>query len=142
MIRAARLEDLDQLVAIEHRCFTTNRLSRRSLRYMLRNPQASLLVEEEQGLVQGYLLTFIHKRSVLARHYSLAVLPDFRCRGIAERLLGVMEKQCGKAGVRLEIRTDNRTAMGLYERLGYRVRRRIDAFYEDGAAAFEMVKML
>lgn len=142
MIRQARAQDLDTLVAIEQSCFTTNLLSRRSLRYMLHNPKARILVYEEHKMVCGYILTFLHPRSKLARHYSLAVLKPFRKRGIAEGLLDAMEKQCGKQGVKLEIREDNQVAMGLYKRLGYQIRRRREGFYEDGAAAFEMVKML
>ena len=142
MIRTARRDDLNELVAIEQRCFTTNRLSRRRLHYMVHNPKARMLVFEEQGVVCGYLLTFVHARSKLARHYSLAVLPQHRRKGIAERLLKTMEDQCGKMGVKLEIRADNKMAMTLYARLGYQMRRRIESFYEDGMDALEMVKML
>lgn len=141
MIRPATLRDLSALLQIETACFNSDKLSRRSLRRMITNPQAVMLVHEKQNQLAGYILTFRHQRSKLARHYSLAVLPDYRKQGVAEALLSAAENACAdKEGCKLELRPDNHGALRLYERLGYKRRRIRESFYEDGSNAIEMVK--
>ncbi|MFN3919871.1 MAG: hypothetical protein ACK4JF_06230, partial [Methylohalobius sp.] len=50
-IRPARLEDLDRLVQIENRSFTTDRFSRRTFRYLLTRANAVTLVAEAGGKI-------------------------------------------------------------------------------------------
>ena len=54
MLDAANLEDLDQLVDLEQRCFDSDRMSRRSFRRMLTRANAALLVDRdgEHGAVR------------------------------------------------------------------------------------------
>src|SRR5205809_1033925 len=54
-VRTAESGDIDALMDLEHRVFTTDRLSRRSLRRLLKSPSAEVLVaEEEDGHRAGY----------------------------------------------------------------------------------------
>jgi hypothetical protein len=52
-VRPARVEDLDQLLALENRCFEHDRLSRRSFRHFLTSDTASCLVAERAGELLG-----------------------------------------------------------------------------------------
>ncbi|MCB2082237.1 MAG: GNAT family N-acetyltransferase [Hyphomicrobiales bacterium] len=141
MIRTATPDDIPDIVTIENTCFDSDRLSLRALRYMVHNAQVRFLVYTLRGKVVGYIITQCHQRSRLARHYSLAVLPDFRKRGVAEQLLRATEKACAhKEGYRLELRADNRAAQKLYQRLGYEVTGMREAYYADGEDAVQMVK--
>lgn len=142
MIRRARITDLDALCSIENACFEGDRLSRRAMRYMLKNPAALLLVAEDSGTLQAYTLTLSYKHHTLARHYSVAVLPEHRGQKLAEKLLLEAEKKCSKPGCKLEIRKDNEAGMRLYERLGYQLTGEKPGYYEDGQTAYQMVKML
>jgi ribosomal protein S18 acetylase RimI-like enzyme len=143
MIRKAHLSDAKAIQQVENACFISDLLSARSVRYMLRNPQCHTLVYEWDGKIAGYIMTLHHKRNKLARHYSVAVLPECRGRGIAEALLRKAETLCiEKQGCKLEIRTDNTGAFRLYTRLGYSIRRTIPHFYEDNTDAYEMVKYI
>ncbi|HNI64115.1 MAG TPA: ribosomal-protein-alanine acetyltransferase, partial [Pseudomonadales bacterium] len=56
MIRPARLSDLTALLAIENRCFQTDRLSRRNFRYLLTQAKAATLLLAADGAVQGYVM--------------------------------------------------------------------------------------
>ena len=142
MIRAAILEDLNIIYAIETACFDSDIISRRSLRYMILNPHSHLLVYTHYKVIVGYILTLCPKRSVLGRHYSLAVLPEYRGAGIARKLLKAAESRCsGKLGFKLEIRKNNLIAEKLYESLGYVAHRLKEQYYEDGEDAIEMVKI-
>lgn len=142
MIRVATPQDANDIFRVETACFSHTLLSLRSIRYMLRNPQSHLLVYEENRQITGYILTFCHKRSRLARHYSLAVLPEHRGKGIAAALLHHAESLCpDKAGFKLEVAVNNKTAYHIYERLGYDAKRVRKEYYEDGMDAYEMVKL-
>ena len=87
MIRSATLDDLDALVALEERCFDYDRLSRRNFRYMLTKARASILVDEHEGIIEGYVLVLFHAGTSLARMYSLAVSSDSRGRGLGRALM-------------------------------------------------------
>lgn len=141
MIRPAIPADANQILAIEERCFSTDRLSPRSIRRFLKSPGSRTFVYVQDKTVAGYILTLCHKRSRLGRHYSVAVLPEYRRRGIAEALLRHAEGACPeKAGFKLEIRKDNTGARRLYSRFGYEVRGVRPGYYADGQDAIEMVK--
>jgi [ribosomal protein S18]-alanine N-acetyltransferase len=144
-IRKAHRSDLVALVAIEDRCFASDRLSRRSLRYFLAVPNAALLVAEIRNAVAGYALVAFRKGSKIARLYSIAIDPDFRGRNLGLALLKGAEKAARAAAadvMRLEVRSRNRRAIALYERQGYRRCGRIEDYYEDGATAFCYEKFL
>ena len=64
----------------------------------------------------------------------LAVHPDHRGRGHAERLIGDVAED--HRSVTCHARTTNATALGFYEHLGFEVVRRIDNYYEDGGDAY------
>jgi ribosomal protein S18 acetylase RimI-like enzyme len=141
MIRSATLADAAEILRIEEECFASDRLSSRSIRHFLRSDRSRLFVYEQGAVIAGYILTLCHKRRRLGRHYSVAVLPQHRNRGIAEALVRRAERACpGKDGFKLEIRKDNGAARRLYERLGYRPGRLKPDYYQDGQDAIEMVK--
>ncbi|HEX5340744.1 MAG TPA: ribosomal-protein-alanine acetyltransferase, partial [Gammaproteobacteria bacterium] len=66
MIRDATVNDLDSLVRLEQRCFDSDRLSRRSFRYMILRSHACLIVDEEQGGLRGYALVLFLRGTSLA----------------------------------------------------------------------------
>jgi ribosomal protein S18 acetylase RimI-like enzyme len=54
--------------------------------------------------------------------HDLAVLPNYRRRGVGARLLQAVKDEAARRGyckVTLEVREDNRTARRLYERAGF-----------------------
>ncbi len=144
-IRKAHRSDLAALVAIENQCFTSDRLSRRSLRYFLAAPNAALRVAEIRGAVAGYALVVFRKGSAIGRLYSIAVDQAFRGRNLGLALLKAGETAARGRGatlMRLEVRSRNRPAIALYEGRGYRRCGRIADYYEDGAAALCYEKLL
>ncbi|MEJ2106738.1 MAG: ribosomal protein S18-alanine N-acetyltransferase [Acidiferrobacteraceae bacterium] len=145
MIRAARPEDLDALVAIENRSFTVDRFSRRSFRYLLTRANAETLVFEEEGRVLGYVMLLFNTGTSLARLYSLAVDPDSRGHGLGAQLIEAAEavardRDC--ITLRLEVRSDNPESIRLYEKLGYRRFGSLPDYYEDHMDALRYEKSL
>jgi ribosomal-protein-alanine N-acetyltransferase len=118
-----------------------------------RFPEA-FIVAEEEGKVVGYIMCrievglsnfglggLIRKGHVV----SIAVLPRFRRKGVAQGLLNrAMEgmvsykaKQCY-----LEVRVTNDAGVMLYRKLGFEVSRTVNSYYSDGESAYVMTKKL
>ena len=144
-IRPARTGDLDALVALETALFATDRLSRRSFRRFISSRADVLLVAMENEVLRGYALVLLRRGTALARLYSIAVDQTAQGRGIARALVSACEDASSKRGamvLRLEVHVDNARALGLYERLGYRVFGRYKNYYDDGADALRLEKIL
>lgn len=145
MIRPARVSDIDSLIAIENRCFTTDRLSRRSFRHMLTKGHATTLLEEQDGVVRGYIMLLFHAGTSLARIYSIAVDPQHRGAGVARQLVLAAEAAAEEQAcivVRLEIRVDNASSIKLFQSLGYRQFGTYRDYYEDHTDALRFEKTL
>jgi ribosomal-protein-alanine acetyltransferase len=145
MIRPARLQDLESLVAIENRSFDVDRFSRRSFRYLLTKANAETLVYEEQDRVLAYVMLLFNTGTSLARLYSLAVDPVLRGKGIGSALIEAAEASAVGHDciyLRLEVRRDNTTAIRLYEKLGYKRIGVLPDYYEDHMEALRHEKLL
>lgn len=145
MIRPGRLDDLDALVALEGAAFPGDRMSRRSLRYMLTRAHASLLVDEEDGATRGYVLVLFNRATALARVYSIAVSDAARGKGVGKALLAAAEAAAADhdcVAVRSEVRIDNEASQGLFTAAGYRQFERVEDYYEDHAAALRYERQL
>ncbi|EMR12073.1 GNAT family acetyltransferase [Methylophaga lonarensis MPL] len=144
-IRQAHLGDVEALVALEKTCFDSDRLSRRSFKWMINKANAQLLVAETQQQILGYVLLLYVRGTSLGRIYSLAILPEHRQRGIAIRLMQAAEhaaQASGRSFIRLEVRPDNAKAIRLYQNLGYKQFEIVSDYYQDHADALRMMKVL
>jgi ribosomal protein S18 acetylase RimI-like enzyme len=144
-LRPAERADLDQLVALEHRAFSTDRMSRRSFTRMVTNPQAALLVAERGGSIEGYAAVLFREGSDVARLYSIAVAPDSAGRGLGKALLAAAEDAAmrrDRAVLRLEVHERNAAAIGRYEKSGYRRFGQHHHYYEDRGHALRFEKRL
>jgi ribosomal protein S18 acetylase RimI-like enzyme len=99
------------------------------------------LIAEEDGAPAGYAMVLFRKGSSVARLYSIAVDPDFRGQGVAERLLAEAAQRAAARGanrLRLEFRPTNQAAQRLYERAGFLLLERKPCYYDDGEDAIRM----
>ncbi len=146
MLRAATLDDLDALVALENACFDMDRISRRSFRYLLTKGRTVTLLYEtpQQGLL-GYVMLFFHRGTSLARLYSIAVSHQARGTGVGKALVAAAEQSAidhGCVSLRLEVRPDNQASLTLFDKLGYRQFGRHLDYYEDHMDALRFEKFL
>jgi [ribosomal protein S18]-alanine N-acetyltransferase len=114
----------------------------------------TFIVAEEGGKIAGYIMCrievglsnfglggLIRKGHVV----SIAVLPRYRRKGIAQALLNMAMdgmrfykgKQCY-----LEVRVTNDAGVALYKKLGFEVSRTVHGYYSDGEDAHVMSKKL
>ncbi|WFF42515.1 N-acetyltransferase [Salinicola endophyticus] len=145
-LRPGRATDRDALFRLEERCFEGDRFSRRQLAHLLTRANAlSLLAVSESEQVIGYGTLLFRRNSRMARLYSFCVDPEARGSGLGRELLEALEvaareRECTR--LVLEVRADNRVAMGLYRRMGFMAHHWIDDYYADGCAAWRMDKDL
>jgi ribosomal-protein-alanine N-acetyltransferase len=142
-IRSAGPADIGALIDLENRSFSSDRISRSSLRRLVVSPSAEVIVAASGKAVAGYAVLLYRSGSRVARLYSLAVAPEFR--GLGRQLLAAAERHAatrGSSSLRLEVRHDNPRAINLYERTGYRRFGERAAYYADGATALRFEKAL
>jgi ribosomal protein S18 acetylase RimI-like enzyme len=144
-LRPATLADLDTLQVIETRCFDIDRMSRRSMSYMIQKGNCDFIVACLDDIVIGYILILYHKGTHLGRIYSLAVLPEYRGRQIGEHLLRQAEDIASDHNciyMRLEVHPNNKGAIRLYEANGYKKFDTVEDYYEDHADALRYQKRI
>ena len=119
MIVKMELCHVAAVAELERLCFS-DPWSERSVASELANPLSCWLVAVENGEVAGYIgsQTVIDESDMM----NVAVHPDHRRKGIAERLvLELVEalKERGSCCLTLEVRASNEPAKALYEKLDF-----------------------
>ena len=98
----------------------------------------SFVVGEEAEITAGYLI--FADPSDEAELHRIAVLPEYRRRGLAKLLMAEMERRCGSMAedsavphkkIFLEVRAGNVPAIGLYAAEGFKEIDRRKAYYRD-----------
>ena len=122
MIEIVKMEEFHvaQIAQLEKLCFS-DPWSEKSVASELNNKLALWLVAVDGSRVAGYVgsQTVIDETDMM----NIAVHPDYRRRGIAERLVKDLVAQLNVLGSRalmLEVRASNAPAIALYEKQGFR----------------------
>lgn len=142
-IRDAKNADLTALVALEQRCFATDRLSKRSFSYWIKAKHRVFMVATQDEQIIGYGLVIMRKGTRLARLYSIAIDKVVEGKGVGRQLLLALEAQtvaAGKLFLRLEVEKTNERAIGLYQSMGYVIFGDYQHYYENNGDAFRMQK--
>jgi len=144
-VRTATAADLDALIELEQRVFSTDRLSRQSLRRLLASPTARVIVAGTGGVLAGAAVVLFRARAAVARLYSIAVAPPMSGKGFAVALLAAAERAAAARKcccMRLEVHQSNAAAISRYRKSGYRQFGRHASYYEDGGDALRFEKPL
>ncbi len=136
MILPMTLEHVPQIAMLEKICFS-DPWSEKSICSELENPLSYWLVCVIDNTVAGY----VGSQTVLGQTdmMNLAVHPDYRRRGIAQKLIHALIAELKARGshcLTLEVRPSNLPAIRLYEGLGFAEAGRRPNYYshprEDG----------
>lgn len=146
-VRLASLKDVAEIVRIEDLAFETDKLTKQSLRNLIKNDTASVIVAEagQAGRLAGYCVLLFRQGTAVARLYSMAVDSAARGSGVARALMQAIEDDAQEHGslfLRLEVRPDNLAAIALYKNLGYEPFGRHFGYYEDKSDALRFEKSL
>jgi ribosomal-protein-alanine N-acetyltransferase len=139
-VRRARYDDIPSILRIEKKSFGIDAWDREIfLDYFARPAGSVFLVAIINRVLVGYALA-LHGE-YRAEISSIAVAPAHRGQGVGvaliKRVIGLLRRQ-GFGTVSLNVRLENRVAIGLYRKLGFQRVRRVNGYYEDGAPACRM----
>ena len=144
-VRAATLEDVDAILALETATFAQDLLSRRALRRFVMKPERPVLIARSGPRLVGYALLAARAAGRTCRIYSIAVDPAYKRRGVGRELVNACDRWARARhlqALRLEVRYDNAPAIGLYQKLGFHQFGCYSAYYADGAQALRYEKKL
>jgi ribosomal-protein-alanine N-acetyltransferase len=142
-IRRFRLADLDRVMEIERSSFARAAYPRALFLELFQKCGAHFFVARFGPSIAGYSVAC--SRPPRAELVSIAVAPNFRRQGAAEALLQRTLVRLRKAGARrlnLTVRRQNRSAIALYRRFGFRNKGRVPAYYENGEDGLRMTLLL
>lgn len=142
--RLATLKDLPALLALEAR-FPSDRIGRRAFRHLLTRANAEVWVAGSRGRVAASLVILFRRGARYARLYSIVTDPALRSRGIGSALARLAERRACARGcdrIGLEARARDARVLRWYRGFDYSEHARLPGFYEDGAAAMRMQKIL
>jgi ribosomal protein S18 acetylase RimI-like enzyme len=148
LFRRYMTDDFPALYSIEERCFEPRfRFGRGYMQHLVSNPEAVAWVAEEDGVMAGFAIVAWGKSVSADGGYlqTIEVLPEFRNRGVGEKLVGLSEISAWSADsdtLSLHVDAENEAAIALYEKCGYRRRGRRDHYYARGRAALLYEKQL
>lgn len=144
-IRPGSPDDVEALLNLEIRAFSTDRFDRRQYIYLLTKARASVIVLETEGSVRGVVVMLWRKNSNKGRLYNIAVDPGLHRLGMGALLLDACEREALKRNrtiVTLEVRSDNSRAISFYRERGYEVAASLPEYYSDGGDGLRMSKIL
>ena len=118
-VRAMTTQDLEQVAALERQCFSTP-WSPKAFEEELENELALYFVAADGEVVCGYIGFW---KIVDEGHITnVAVLEEYRGRGVGSRLLTQAIDSAHAAGLKLltlEVRRSNTPAIALYKKYGF-----------------------
>ncbi|MFB4349068.1 ribosomal protein S18-alanine N-acetyltransferase [Microbacterium sp. CR_7] len=132
-LRTATPDDLDAIMAIEHRSFPTDAWSSEAMALELSSPHGRYLVDEHEGTVIGYGGVRALRGSADADIQTIAFDAEYRGAGRGRALLRALLGTAAERGARevfLEVRADNPGAEGLYRSEGFEEIGRRPRYYQ------------
>jgi ribosomal protein S18 acetylase RimI-like enzyme len=141
-IEPANWRDLNALRQLETICFPKDAWPLLDLLGVLTFPNVIRLRAVINGRMIGFIAGDIKTSENLAWIATIAVLPEYRGRGIGRDLLTACENQLKVPLVRLNVRLSNQPAIRLYRKAGYRDAGIWPIYYQDGEDALIMEKQL
>ncbi|WP_318506160.1 ribosomal protein S18-alanine N-acetyltransferase [Bacillus sp. T3] len=119
--RYMELKDIEDVLKIEHECFTAPWSEEAFINELTHNRFAVYIVIEDGERVIGYCGVWVIVDE--AHVTNIAILPEYRGKKLGEALLTkVIEvtKKLGAEKMTLEVRVSNNIAQGLYRKLGFK----------------------
>jgi len=108
---------------------------------LILSPELFYVAEVDNEIV-GYVVGLIEYGNI-GHIISIAVHPKWRRKGIASKLLMKIEEEFKRRNIKifvLEVEVNNKPAISLYEKHGYRIIDVIKRYYPGGEDAYLMIK--
>jgi ribosomal-protein-alanine N-acetyltransferase len=142
-IREYKPEDFKRLYEIDHEAFSDQiAYSHIELQYYVRAKKGRTLVAEDDGAIVGFVIGCSEPRN-LGHIITIDVTPHRQRQQIGSRLLSKIERWLwsrGAEAIYLETPVDDSRARAFYDKHGYFIFDRIEAYYPPSLDAFLMIK--
>jgi ribosomal protein S18 acetylase RimI-like enzyme len=142
VIEFASIRDLGALRHVEQVCFPKDAWPLIDLIGVLTFPGVIRFKAVNDKQMVGFIAGDVRRMEGVAWIATVAVLPDYRGRGIGSALLKACEEKITVNRVRLCVRMSNDVAIRLYEKFGYSKVGEWTRYYQDGESALVMEKKL
>lgn len=136
----ASIRDLNDLRKLERICFERDAWSLFDLIAVLTFPDVVRLKAVENDRMVGFVAGDPRPSQGFAWIATIAVLPEYRRKGIGRALLHACESQLKTPRLKLSVRATNQLAINLYEQEGYQTTDIWRSYYNDGENAIVMEK--
>ena len=137
----ASILDLNALRKLERICFEKDGWPLFDLIAVLTFPDVVRLKAVEDDQMVGFVAGDPRPSQGFSWMATIAVLPEYRQRGIGRALLLACEAQLPTPRIKLSARASNQAAINLYEQEGYHTTDIWRAYYNDGENAIVMEKI-
>ncbi|WP_428910571.1 ribosomal protein S18-alanine N-acetyltransferase [Niallia sp. Krafla_26] len=130
--RRMEMEDLDQIMIIEHESFTIPWSKEAFYNELTKNNHALYIVAVVGEQVVGYCGVWLVLDE--AHVTNIAILPQYRGKKIGESLMGTVIETVKERGARtmtLEVRASNVIAQSLYRKFGFQTGGLRKGYYSD-----------
>ncbi len=139
MLRPMRWPDIEAVYAIESAVFTVDPWSAEQFWGELAQPTREYIVAEDSGVIVGYAGAYLLPPD--ADVQTIAVSGAAQGRGVGRLLLEeliaiAVRHECSQ--LLLEVRSDNASALGMYERFGFESISKRRDYYASGVDALIM----
>eukprot|EP00033_Pygsuia_biforma_P004591 GCRY01005033.1.p1 GENE.GCRY01005033.1~~GCRY01005033.1.p1 ORF type:complete len:184 (-),score=7.89 GCRY01005033.1:139-657(-) len=115
--------------------------------YLAQWPHIFYITEDAHGTPSGYIMGKTEGDGLDWHGHvtAVTVAPDCRRIGLAKKLMKILEDASESANtffVDLFVRCSNQVAIGMYERMGYTIYRRVLQYYSGNEDGYDMRKPL
>ncbi|MEJ2411767.1 MAG: GNAT family N-acetyltransferase [Anaerolineales bacterium] len=138
----AALRDFRAVYHLEKVCFDQDAWPMLDVLGVLTIPQVVRLKAVDQEQLIGFIAADLRRSQGVAWIATLAVLPEYRRRGVGEAMLQICEEQVTLPLIRLCVRQSNQPAIELYQKSGYQQVDVWKKYYRGGENALIFEKLL
>jgi len=147
IIEPVTSHDLQNLVALERECFTTEAYTERQIRDLLESPNAIAFLARIDADIAGFVISLVeeYEGAKIGHIVTIDVAIKHRRKGTGLTLLKAAEDALLERKARavyLEVRADNTSALQLYSKQGYVKTEILENYYSRGIRALRMMRNL
>lgn len=139
-ILPAVLRDLKAVHKLEKACFGQDAWPLLDVLGVLTIPQVIRLKAVDEDQLIGFIAADLRRSEGAAWIATLAVLPEYRRKGVGRALLKTCESQISLPRIRLCVRESNQPAIKLYQKFGYQQVEIWNRYYRGGEHALVFEK--
>ncbi len=138
----ATWRDLKAIHQLEKTCFQLDAWPLLDILGALTIPQIVRFKAQEGDKLVGFIAADLRRAQGTAWIATLAVLPDYRRRGIGSRLLEMCQENINLPLIKLCVRETNLHAVQLYHKYGYHQVDTWNKYYRGGDDALVLAKVI